>query len=306
MSTKSRRRSSSIEGARSPGDHAQRRLQAHVDSKMYGTSLLKGLQMLRCFTSSEYERGITELADALGLAKSTVLRIARSLEAEGFLHRVPASGRYRLGLVLWSLGNLAFERSRGLAELGHPYLNDLVDQTRESAQTVILDGLECVRLDKVEAPQAVRAYMSEGGRFPAYVSAAGQVLLAHQPGAVTTSIVKRGLQAYTPRTITRSAELERRLANVRCQGYAVSAGEYRGDVGGFGAPVRDGTGAVIGALGIVIPMSRFPTGTRARHIAQLLIEATTRLSRDLGYIAERLPRDRLNAPRNGYGRRLAR
>jgi IclR family transcriptional regulator, KDG regulon repressor len=269
-----------------------------VDSKMYGTSLLKGLQVLRSFTPDAHERGITELAHFLGLAKSTVLRIVRSLEAEGFVGRVPDSGKYRLGLVLWSLGNLAFERSKGLAEFARPYLNELVELTKESAQTVIIDGFECVRLDKIEAPQAVRAYMSVGGRFPAYVSAAGQVLLAYQPAATTASLVKHGLHAHTRRTLTTRAELEGRLTQVRRQGYSVSEGEYRDDVGGFGAPIRDGTGAVVGALGISIPMSRFPIGARAGRAIQALMDVTTRLSRDLGYIAiDSEPRNRAAQPK---------
>lgn len=262
-----------------------RTLRAHnVDSKMYGTSLLKGLQVLKCFTPDIHERGITERAEHLGLAKSTILRIARSLEAEGFLGRMPGNGKYRLGLVLWSLGNLAFERSKGLAELARPYLHNLVERTRGSAQTVIIDGFECVRLDKIEAPQAVRAYMSVGGRFPAYVSAAGQVLLAYQPTLATASLVKRGLRAHTRRTLTSRAELDGRLALVRHQGYAVSEGEYREDVGGFGAPIRDGSGAVVGALGISIPMSRFPVGTRAKGAIQALLDVAAQLSKDLGYI----------------------
>jgi IclR family KDG regulon transcriptional repressor len=268
-----------------------------VDSKMYGTSLLKGMQVLKCFTPDAHERGITELADLLGLAKSTVLRIARSLETEGFLCRMPGSAKYRLGLVLWSLGNLAFDRSKGFVELARPYLHDLVEQTRESAQTVILDGYECVRLDKIEAPQAVRAYMSVGGRFPAYVSAAGQALLAYQPPSVVASLVKHGLHAYTRRTLASEAELERRLARVRRQGYAVNEGEYRDDVGGFGAPIRDGSGAVVGALGISIPMSRFPTAARAKRVVQALRDATARLSRDMGYIANDVDRRPRAAPR---------
>jgi DNA-binding IclR family transcriptional regulator len=277
-----------------------------VDSKMYGTSLLKGMQVLKCFTPDAHERGITELADLLGLAKSTALRIVRSLEAEGFLCRMPGSGKYRLGLVLWSLGNLAFERSKGLVDLARPYLQHLAEQTRESAQTVILDGFECVRLDKIEASQAVRAYMSVGGRFPAYVSAAGHVLLAYQPPVVIASLVKHGLHAYTRRTLTSGAALERRLTLVRRQGYAVNEGEYRDDVGGFGAPVRNGTGAVIGALGISVPMSRFPTAAGAKRVVQALTDATARLSRDMGYIAKDVgPRGRarreaaLNAEETG-------
>jgi DNA-binding IclR family transcriptional regulator len=133
--------------------------------------------------------------------------------------------------------------------------------------------------------------MSVGGRFPAYVSAAGQVLLASQANVSAASIVRHGVRAYTRRTLTARAELERRLAQVRRQGYAVSEGEHREDIGGFGAPVRDVTGAVVGALGIIIPMSRFPSGARATRSVQALVDASNRLSRDLGYRAAEVRRE---------------
>ena len=255
-----------------------------LDSRLYGTSLIKGLQILKCFSPESHERGITELAELLNLAKSTVSRIVHSLEMEGFLCRVPGSGKYQLGLVLWGLGNLAVERSRGLAEVARPYLEELVSRTKESAQTVILEGFECVRLDKIEASQSVRAYMSVGGRFPAHVSASGQVLLAYQPESTISALIKRGLRAYTSRTVTDGDELDRRLRVIREQGYAVNQGQYRDDVGGFGAPVRDSSGAVIAALGISIPMSRFPSRDASRAAAELLVDTTTRLSREMGYM----------------------
>jgi DNA-binding IclR family transcriptional regulator len=256
-----------------------------VDSRLYGTSLIKGLQVLKCFTPQVQERGVSELAELLGLAKSTVSRIVRSLESEGFLSRVPGSGRYQLGMVLCGLGNIAAERSRGLVEHARPYLQELVAQTSESAQTVILDGFECVRLDKIEASQAVRAYMSVGGRFPAYVSASGQVLLAHESESTIAALAKHGLHPYTRRTITDARELSRRLKRVREQGYAVNDGQYREDVGGFGAPIHDASGSVIGALGISIPMSRFPSASASKAVIRLLTDATSRLSRELGFIA---------------------
>jgi len=255
-----------------------------LDSRLYGTSLIKGLQILKCFSPEAQQRGVTELAARLNLAKSTVSRIVRSLEMEGFLCRAAGSGKYQLGLVLWGLGNLAFERSRGLVQVARPYLEELVTRTKESAQTVILDGIECVRLDKIEAPQAVRAYMSVGGRFPAHVSASGQVLLAYQPESTISALIKQGLRAYTPRTITNGDELQRQLRQIRKQGYAVNEGQYRDDVGGFGAPVRDTTGMVIGALGISIPMSRFPSRNASRDVIELLTDTTARLSRELGYM----------------------
>jgi IclR family KDG regulon transcriptional repressor len=255
-----------------------------VNSRLYGTSLLKGLRIMKCFNPEAQQWGITELSQLLHLAKSTVSRIVHSLEIEGFLRRVPGSGKYQLGLVLWGLGNLAFERDKGFADKARPYLDELAARVQESTQTVMLDGLECVYLDKIEAPRSVRPYMSLGARFPAYVSATGQVLLAHEPEATIAALIEQGLRPYTARTITDGDELHRRLSMIREQGYAINDGQYREEVGGFGAPVRDSTGTVIGALGITIPMSRFPARDAYPSVIEILIDVTSRLSREMGYM----------------------
>ena len=76
-----------------------------VNTRTYSSSLTKGLRLLSLFTRERPEWGVSELSVVLGTAKSTVSRIARTLEAEGFLERAENSERLRLGIKLWSLGS---------------------------------------------------------------------------------------------------------------------------------------------------------------------------------------------------------
>ena len=68
------------------------------------SSVTSALLVLKVFSEDEAEIGISNLAKRLGLAKSTVHRLAVTLAAEGFLEQNPDNGRYRLGLSLFSLG----------------------------------------------------------------------------------------------------------------------------------------------------------------------------------------------------------
>ncbi|MBI4522836.1 MAG: IclR family transcriptional regulator [Deltaproteobacteria bacterium] len=254
-------------------------------SRTYATSLLKGLKILSLFSRQHREWGITELSLNLGLAKSTVSRIAHTLEAEGLLRREVRTGRFQLGIRLWELGCVALDDGKGFQEKARSSLDELVASSHESAQAGILDGLEIVYVDKVDAPQSLRPYTSLGARFPAYCTATGRALLAYQQDSVIKKIIKKGLRRYTERTIVDGNELREELARVRAQGYAINRGEWREDIGGIAAPVRDRTGAVIGALGVTIPLSRFPESAVSPMVKSVR-RAAENLSRQLGYLGE--------------------
>jgi DNA-binding IclR family transcriptional regulator len=254
-----------------------------VDSRTYATSLLKGVKLLSLFSPERREWGVTELSVALRVAKSTVSRIAHTLEAEGFLTRSANGERFRLGIRLWELGCVALDENSGFQERARSCLEALVVASGESAQAAILDRLEVVYVDKVDAPQSLRPYTSLGARFPAHCTATGRVLLAYAPDADLTRLIKKGLRRYTERTVSDGSELRAELARVRSQGYAVNRGEWRADIGGIAAPVRDRSRAVIGAIGVTIPLTRFPKNTSP--MIKQVVKAAETLSVHLGWLA---------------------
>ena len=222
------------------------------------------------------------MSAAIGSAKSTVSRIARTLELEGFLLRIPNKDGYRLGLKLWELGSQAILEHSEFGSRILPHLEELVGRVNESAQAAILDGQEVVYVQRVDALHSLRPFIPLGARFPAYCTATGKALLAFQLPAVVDAVVRAGLKAYTSKTITRGPDLRKELAGVGARGYAIAKGEWRADIGGIAAPVFDRNGRTVGAIGVTMPLTRFPRGPGSSH-ARAVIATAKKLSLLFGH-----------------------
>jgi IclR family KDG regulon transcriptional repressor len=74
------------------------------------SSVASSIRLLKAFSEEQVEIGISDLAKRLGVAKSTVHRLAVTLVADGMLEQNPDTGKYRLGLSLFRLGSLVRQR----------------------------------------------------------------------------------------------------------------------------------------------------------------------------------------------------
>jgi DNA-binding IclR family transcriptional regulator len=93
----------------------------------YSQSLERGLAILGCFTPERPVLGIADIADELGMSRSTTHRYVITLVALGYLEQ-GASRKYRLGLRVTDLGMSALNAT-GLREHAHPYLEELRQRT---------------------------------------------------------------------------------------------------------------------------------------------------------------------------------
>lgn len=241
---------------------------------------MKGLVLLEAMANSEKSCGVTELASQLALTKSNVHRLLQGLVHQGFARKVPETGRYELTVKLWELGAKVFQRL-DLRREALPYMKLLADETQETVHLSILDGTDVLYVEKIDSPQPVRAYTTVGGRAPAQCVATGKAMLAWAPEEVIAQVAEQ-LQRYTPRSIVTAQELHRQLQRTRLLGYAVNTGEWREQVIGVAAPVRDATGAVVGALGISGPAERITDQVISDSVPRL-IELAGSISARLGY-----------------------
>jgi len=217
-------------------------------------AFIKGLRLIEALANSEVPRGVTELALELQMTKSNVHRLLATLQREGYVRQTATLGSYELTPRLWEYGCRAMARF-DLTTYGREAMRQLADSTKETVHLSILDGLDVVYLDKIESAHDVRAYSRIGGRAPAWCVATGKAMLAFAPADALDGIEER-FQPYTARSITSRAELHAQLDEVRRQRYAVNAGEWRAGVCGVAAPVVNGAGAIIGAIGISGPAQR--------------------------------------------------
>lgn len=239
------------------------------------------LDVIEMLASSREPLTLGEIALRLDLSKAAIHGVLSNLEARRYVERVSERGGYRLGHRLWELGIVAGE-SIELAKLAHDYLERLVAISGESSQLAeyCAPG-EVVYLDKVNSPNPVQAQIHVGRRAPAAYVATGRALLAFQPEAEIERVCKGPLQKFTARTITDPKLLRRELDLTRERGYSLNHGEYRGEIVGVAAPIRDHLGNVVAAISMSGPEYRFSV-ERAIGFAPSVVAAAEDLSRELG------------------------
>lgn len=250
------------------------------------TSVRNAARLLKEFSRTDRELGVSELARRLGLATSTVHRLLATLTAERLLERGRAPGSYRLGLALFDLGaNVAPHLD--LHEAAMPVMATLRHSTGETVQMAVLDGLESVYIDRLESPHTVRIFSRVGTRLPATATSTGKVLLA----ALPPDELEARLRAWvphrtTPFTIMDVGTLRVRLREIADRGWADNLEESRVGVVSVGAPVHGADGAVIAALSVAAPTDRAGPAP-LRRIRTAVVEAATVVSRRLGHATPR-------------------
>ncbi|HEY4690368.1 MAG TPA: IclR family transcriptional regulator [Anaerolineae bacterium] len=241
----------------------------------------KASEVLALFDREHTEWGVREVAERLGLAKSSAHDLLTSLAQIGLLGKTE-EGRYRLGWRLVTLSETLLATTELRCE-ARPVLEELADQYQETIHLAILDDAKVVYVDKLEGKQAVRVELTSlGMRLYPHCTALGKVLLAHRPQADVKRIVKiNGLPRFTANTITGEDELEQTLTKIRKQGYAYDLEEILPDLCCVGAPIYNYTGHVIAAVSMSIPAYRFQRSQA--EFRKAVMRGARMISERLGY-----------------------
>jgi IclR family transcriptional regulator, KDG regulon repressor len=248
------------------------------------TTVQNAARLLKAFLSRDELLGPSELGRRLGLGKSTVHRLLTTLAGEGLLEQDPRTGGYRLGIVMFELGE-AVRVHMDLHAAAGPVLGMLREETRETAQVGVLDRGEVVYVDRLESSHTLRLFTETGRRVPAHCSSSGKVLLAFLPEQARADLLDgRPLPALTPDTITDPGVLSAELSQVRARGWAEAVNEREIGVASIAAPVRDHRGDVVAAISIGAPIVRLGAAQR-RRLARPVMEAGDAVSRRLGWTA---------------------
>src|SRR3954470_9381295 len=188
--------------------------------RMRLSSVANSIRLTKAFSENEYEMGISALAIKLGLAKSTVHRLASTLVEYDILEQNRENGKYRLGLALFELGTLVRRKMDVMSE-AQQQIHALADLTGETVQLAILDHLSVLYIRIRESRQAVRMSSGLGSRAPAHCTSVGKALLAYQPPEFVKQVIELGLKRYTANTIVEPAALIEELGEIRQRGYSI-------------------------------------------------------------------------------------
>ncbi len=245
---------------------------AHEDKLRLGPefveSLARGLAVLTALEHADLT--LTGVAEATGLARATARRALITLEHLGYL--TAEGARFRLTPRVLDLG-FATLSGATLPRIAEPHLTALVERVRDSASMAVLAGDDIRYVARVPTVRIMSVNITVGTRFPAYPTSMGRVLLAGLPAAERAERLRRAAPApLTRHTVTSPARLERLLADVERDGYALVDEELEEGLRSIAVPVRDGHGRAVAAVNVSTHASR-STVAQTREVALPLLRA---------------------------------
>ncbi|SEP31124.1 transcriptional regulator, IclR family [Halogranum amylolyticum] len=225
--------------------------------------------------------GVTELAEQVGLAKSTVHRHVVTLESLGFVAR--EGNEYRIGLRLLDFGLRARDR-HDLYHIARPKVEELAEVTGEKVWCITEEQGRSVHLYGASGEHSVQTSARAGAWGYLHQHAAGKAILAHLPADRVRRIVDgHGLPAKTPDTITDETELFEQLEQIVDRGYAFNREESIAGLHAVGAPVTDDEGVAIGAISVSGPANRLKGTRLTDELPDLLLGATNEIEINLSF-----------------------
>lgn len=237
----------------------------------------KALEVLCCFTRSEPELGISEVAAKLNMYKSTTYRILKTMEHYGFVVQGIDNQKYRLGFKLFDLGTVVISGLE-VRDVALPFMRSLCEKTNETVALNIMDGNDRVCIEKVDSSQSLRNVIPIGFRNPIYLAAAGKVLLAYSSNDIIHKIIYHNELINTMSgKIIDPDKLYIELQEIRDRGYTFSNKEVSNDSSAVAAPIRNHTNTVVASLSIHGPEHRF-TDERKRYFLNELIATAHNIS----------------------------
>lgn len=234
------------------------------------------LDVLECF-AGDAELGVSEISRRLGVSKSTAHRLLTTLASRGMVEQSPGSGKYRLGIRLFELGDLAVSRL-DLRRQSQVLLEELRERSGWTVHLAVASGADVLYLERLSTLRGMRAIGEYRRRWPLHATSSGKAICAHDPVACQARI-QAGFPVFTPQTLGDEASFTAALAQVRRQGYATAHAELMPTLTSVAAAVLDRHGVAIAAISLTGPVDEL--GKRQDHLARLVVAAAKRLSAGL-------------------------
>ncbi|MGI5966067.1 MULTISPECIES: IclR family transcriptional regulator [Anaerotruncus] len=244
-------------------------------------SVANALDILKLYSDSEPELGISEISKRMQIGKSTAFRLVSTLMYAGFLEQNPENSKYYLGTALLQLSRLVMNRMNIIRD-AHPYLVKLSGKIGETVHLVVLNGYNAMFADKVKGTSIANMGSSIGVTIPAHGTASGKVLLSYKSDEeIEDYLLHVKLEQYTLHSLTRPEQVREAIANARINGYAEDLEETEEGLRCLAVPIFNFNGNPAGSISISGASSRME-----RNWSVYLEEiraAAAEISQKLGY-----------------------
>jgi DNA-binding IclR family transcriptional regulator len=223
---------------------------------------------------------LPEVAEMLGVHKSTALRLLQTLETAGFARR--QNGRYLIGFGVIPLAENAVEQI-DIRATAHPHLRQLAAQIGHTVHLAQLIDGQIIYVDKVEGRGSVAMGSRIGLPAELHTAAVAKIILCHLSESDCTRLIERwDFRRYSATTITDTVDFLHELLLTRERGWAEDDGEKEDYINCIALPVHDATGRVtlgmsVTALRAVAPLENL------REMMPQLRPVADAISSDLGW-----------------------
>jgi DNA-binding IclR family transcriptional regulator len=225
--------------------------------------------------------GVTEVANELGINKSTAYRLLNTLRDRGLVEQDAATEKYRLGFGLVMLAS-SVTADLDVARCSRPVCDWLAERTRETVTVAVLEGDDAVILYQSNSRSSALSVDWSGMHTPLHATAAGKIFLHYMPEDQRRRILKRSLQRYTENTIVDPKALRQELQRHHSRDYCYTIEELEVGLNAIAAPVRCAEGVVVAAVSVSGPAFRLPPESFP-EIGELCVQAADEISRCLGF-----------------------
>lgn len=242
---------------------------------MEHNSIEKALLVLANFENGNQPIGTVELANRLGLNKTTVSRIVNMLKRHDFLEQNPRTRQYALGPKIATLGKAIIQSLEGqISIIAQSYCDRLRDQVTETVHLEVLSGNQFYLSYAVRGPNPVSVAIDVGDRVYCNVHAGAKAIAAFSYPEIVDTLLNIRLPVYTPNSVTDKMKLHDLYGEIREQGYSIDDGEYDVNIYAIGAPIFDHNNQAVAAVVIVAPYMR-KRELEKDHVIGLLKETAT-------------------------------
>lgn len=242
--------------------------------------VINTMAVLEALANSEYGKPLKEIAEEVGLVKSSAFRILFTLKQAGYVEQPETNGVYRLTLKTAALSRRNAKRL-GLATVARPHLISLREKLDESVALAERQDDAVILIDVLETRHPLRLTFHIGDDCPIHATALGKAVAAFlSPEDLARFLEKSKLAQYTEKTYTKMRDLKSDLERTHKAGHSFNDEETV--VGAFivGAPIFDSQSIVCGSVSVNIPTARCSAARKKLLIASV-IDVGKRISADL-------------------------
>ena len=243
-------------------------------------ALVRAKLILDALSEDIQPRGVSELARTLGLPRSTVHGLCRTLADLGLLVRVETS-QFAMGPHVLSWAN-AFESQSNITRAFTSIAESVARP--EAINLSILTGREVMYIACRLGSDPLGVRFREGLRFPAPFTATGKAMLATMKDDDVISLFSdHWPMPLTQASVADAEKLLVELEETRQRGFSIDNGQLREAMICFGAPVFAAGYGPTAAAGVAIGLlSSKDVDSASAQVGPVVHQLAADLSRRLG------------------------